>query len=78
MDVKIGLIIRLLHIIGSSLFMLFLLLHFSRGYYRIISINSGSTGYNYTIGLSILFLSLIIILLDARINIEVYKIEKNE
>lgn len=59
MDVKIGLIIRLLHIIGASLFMLFSLLHFVRGYYRIISINSGYTGANYNTGLSILLLSLV-------------------
>ena len=53
-----GWLIRVIHIIGSSLFMLFLLLHYIRGYYRIVCINSGSPIISYYIGYIILLLSL--------------------
>jgi len=58
-DIESGWLIRVIHIIGSSLFMLFLLLHYIRGYYRITTINSGYGIISYYIGLFILLLSLI-------------------
>ena len=58
-DIESGWLIRVIHIIGSSLFMLFLLLHYIRGYYRINTINSGYAIISYYIGLIILLLSLI-------------------
>lgn len=58
-DVRTGRLMRVLHIIGASLFMFFLLLHFVRGYYRILSINSGYSIISYIVGLIILFLSLL-------------------
>lgn len=59
MDVRIGWFMRVLHIIGASLFMFFLLFHAVRGYYRVVSINNGLSIISYSIGLIILFLSLI-------------------
>ena len=59
LDVSIGWFMRVLHIIGASLFMFFLLLHYVRGYYRIISINSGYSLISYCIGLIIFILPLL-------------------
>jgi len=41
MDVRIGWFVRVLHIIGATLFMFLLLLHSVRGYYRVLGINNG-------------------------------------
>ena len=59
MDVRIGWLMRVLHILGASLFMFFILLHAVRGYYRVLSINNGYSIISYYIGLCIFFLSLI-------------------
>ncbi|MCP3959793.1 MAG: hypothetical protein GY719_18245 [bacterium] len=40
-DINYGYLIRLLHVVGSSCFMFFLLFHYIRGYYRIHSLNYG-------------------------------------
>ena len=56
-NINYGYLIRLIHIIGSSLFMLFLLFHFIRGIYYIllfiVCINSKNT---WIIGLILLFI----------------------
>ena len=49
----------MLHVVGSSLFMFYLIVHYIRGYYRIQSLNYGYCKYSYLIGIIILLSSLI-------------------
>ena len=67
-DSNKGWLIRLVHIVGASIFMICLLLHFIRGYYRYISINSGSCNISYLTGLLLLLISLITAFLGYILN----------
>lgn len=59
-NIKLGWIIRSVHIISSNYFMLFLLLHFIRGFHRLININNSNSLISYWIGYIIFTISLII------------------
>lgn len=56
-NIYFGWLIRILHIIGASLFMLFLLLHFLRGFYNINKYNG--INYNILIGFILFITSLL-------------------
>ena len=59
-DINYGYLIRYYHIIGSSLFMLFIIIHFIRGYWlRLFIIDFN---YNYLIWISGILLLIIIII----------------
>ena len=67
-NIKVGWIIRGLHIISSNYFMLFLLLHFIRGFHRLININNSNSISSYRIGYIILIVSLIISFIGYILN----------
>ena len=67
-NIKLGWIIRSLHIISSNYFMFFLLLHFIRGFHRLININNSNSLISYWIGYIILILSLIISFIGYILN----------
>ena len=59
-DISYGYLIRLLHVVGSSCYMFYLIIHYIRGWYRIHSINNGYSSNSWIIGVIIMLLSLII------------------
>ena len=67
-NIKWGWMLRSLHIISSNYFMLFLLLHFNRGFNRLININNSNSLISYSIGYIILILSLAISFIGYILN----------
>lgn len=67
-NIKLGWIIRSLHIITCNYYMFFLFLHFIRGFHRIINVNINNSIISYYIGYIILINSLLISFIGYILN----------